>query len=264
MASGAAQGAASGAAAGSGAGVTGMLVGGTLGVIGGIQAERAQRKFRRRQRKAIASARTFADETVAKITGGELFQSAQQFLQNSFAEDGDSPLAKDFAKSIRAAQSVRGTFSGNLGAAQEAVGTSAFQQRLRQSLLPQALQFSEAPERLRQSILAQEAPLRVAAATGAQIAGVGPQGSIGGALGSALTQGVSGALGGFQAGSAVGAQNQFQSQLDALRLAKTQRETGQGSAGSFSTGNVQPIAGGNIAQGSSFVDERIRQFSGTA
>lgn len=246
-----AQGAAGGAAAGASFGPIGAIVGGSLGALGGFLGARSKTKFRRRQRKAISSARKFADETVERITGGELFSSANEFLTSSFRDTTNSPLAQDFAKSIRAAQSVRGTFSGNLGAAQESFGVSGFAQKLKQSLLPQAQNFAFAPERLRQSILAQEAPLRVAAATGGSIAGVGPQGSIGSQFGGALSQGVAGGLGGFQIGSAIDAQNRFQTQLDALRNAKSER--GGGGQG-----------GGGIAQGQSFLDQRIQQFSGFA
>ena len=260
MAGEAAGGAASGAATGFAVGgPLGLIVGGALGALGGAQSERQQRKFRRRQRRAIAEARKFADETVTKITEGELFSSATDFLKSTFADAADSPLAQDFAKSIRAAQSVRGTFSGNIGAAQEAVGTSGFAQRLRQSLLPQAQAFAEAPERLRQSILALEAPLRSAAATGATIGGLGAAGSIGG-FGSALTGGVSGALGGFQIGSQFDAQQSFQSQLDALRLEKVKRETG----GQTSASGFARASQGQIAADDSFVNRRIQQFSGTA
>ena len=230
----------------------GAIVGGSLGALSGLTGARAQTKFRRRQRKAIASARDFADETVARITGGELFSSANEFLTSTFKDSAGSPLAQDFAKSIRAAQSVRGTFSGNLGAAQEAVGTSGFAQKLRQSLLPQAQNFAFAPEQLRQSILAQEAPLRVAAATGGSIAGVGPQGSIGSQFGGAFNQAISGGLGGFQIGSAIDAQSRFQSQLDALRGAKAERGAGA------------PSGFGGITQSQTSLDQRIAQFGGFA
>lgn len=245
------EGAASGAAQGSAGGVGGLIVGGALGAIGGAFAARSSKKFRRRQRKAIQSARDFADETVSSIVNDELFTSAREFLRGTFAEDGDSPLAQDFGKSIRAAQSVRGTFSGNIGAAQEAIGTSGFQQRLRSQLLPQALAFAEAPERLRQQILGFEAPLRVAAATGARLPGLGPTGSLGSSVGSAFTGGISGALGGFQIGSEFDAQRAFNAQLDELRQSKTDR--GGSSAQGFS----------DVAIEDDFLNERIRQFSGT-
>lgn len=254
MANGAASGAASGAAQGASGGVTGVIVGGALGALGGVFAARASKRFRRRQRAAIQSARDFADATVERITSDDLFTGARDFLSSTFNEGAQSPLALDFAKSIRAAQSVRGTFRGNIGAAQEAIGASGFAQRLRAQLLPQALSFAEAPERLRQSVLGFEAPLRVAAATGAQIAGVGPQAQIGSAFGQGFTGGVSGALGGFQVGSAFDAQRAFSAQLDALRLAKSERDGGASSA--------QALSGGNIAADQGFLDERIRALSG--
>lgn len=250
-------GAAEGAAAGSAGGVTGIIVGGALGALGGVFAARASKKFRRRQRKAIQSARDFADATVDRITSDPLFQGARDFLESTFNDAAGSPLAQDFAKSIRAAQSVRGTFSGNIGAAQEAIGTSGFAQQLRSQLLPQAMNFAEAPERLRQQILGFEAPLRVASATGAQLPGLGPQGSLGSSFGSAFTGGISGALGGFQIGSQFDAQRSFNARLDALRDAKAARASeGDGAA-------VQPLGSG-IAQDDAFLQDRIKLLSGIA
>jgi hypothetical protein len=255
MADSPAHGATTGAAAGAAGGPAGIIIGGALGALGGVFAARASKRFRRRQRGAIQSAREFADATVARITEDPLFQGARDFLSSTFNEAGQSPLAIDFAKSIRAAQSVRGTFAGNIGAAQEAIGTSGFAQRLRTQLLPQAMSFAEAPERLRQSILGFEAPLRVASATGAQLPGLGPQGSLGSQFGQAFTGGISGALGGFQIGSAFDAQRAFSQQLDALRLSKAERE---------GTGQAAQFAGEGINIESNALQERIRQLSGVA
>lgn len=213
ISNGAGGGASSGALAGlSSGGLFGAGLGALLGGVGGFLASKDATRARRRQRAAIESARQFADQVVERVTSGELFSNARDFLTSSFRDSADSPLAQDTARQIRSAQAVRGTFHGNLAAVQEGVGTSAAAQRLRSSLLPSALQFSLAPEQLRQSVLGFEAPLRVAAATGGQLAGVGPSnllsqfsGGFGGA--------VSGGLGGFQIGSAIQAQSQTQNFL---------------------------------------------------
>jgi len=215
---GAGEGAASGATTGLAlGGPLGLVLGAGLGALGGALSERQARRFRRRQRKAIAAARKFADETVKRITEDDLFKGARDFITSTFQNAADSPLAQDFAKSVRAAQSVRGTFSGNIGAAQEAFGHSAAAQRLRSQLLPSALQFAEAPERLRQSIVSTEAPLFAAAATGSPLFGAG---NLQSAAGNAISGGISGAAGGFQIGSAFDQDRSFQAQLEALRKSK--------------------------------------------
>ncbi|MEE8522188.1 MAG: hypothetical protein V3S83_12580 [Gemmatimonadota bacterium] len=212
------QGGVQGAQQGASAGPAGALIGGVVGVAGGLIQERADRRTRRRQRKAIGAAQAFAKETVERITASKLFSGARSFLEETFENAADSPLARDFGKSIRQAQSVRGTFAGNLGAIQESIGTSAFSQRLRQSLLPAAQQFAFAPEQLRLQILQTEAPLRVAAATGAGLPGLGRP-NIGSQLGGALSQGLSGAAGGFQ----LGRQIDFNQQLHDLRTQQVGR-----------------------------------------
>lgn len=235
--------AAAGAGAfGGGGGLFGLLGGAALGGLGGILGERNARKARRRQRQALGEARQFADETVARITGGELFSSAQEFLTSTFRDAGTSPLAQDAAKQIRAAQSVRGTFAGNIGAVAEGFGTSAAAQRLRSSLLPQALTFALAPEQLRQSVLGFEAPLRVAAATGGQLAGVGPS-NIQSPFSSFAGQALQGALGGFQIGSAIQSQR-TQSQRLALQQQQLEQQLGSGANNSFFsqfTGGLQSL-----------------------
>lgn len=198
----------------------GALVGGLIGLAGGFLQERGQRKFRRRQRRAISQAREFADETVSNIINSELFSSAQDFITSTFRDAADSPLAQDFGKRIRSQQAIRGTFTGNLAAAQEAIGVSGFAQQLRSSLLSPALQFATTPERLRQSILSVEAPLRVAAATGAQLPGLGAQGSFLSPLEAMLGQGLSGGAAGFQ----LGLERQQSQELQALRQAQGERE----------------------------------------
>jgi hypothetical protein len=188
-----------------GFGAGGAIAGGILGLAGGLlqgfEQRRAQTKARRRQRRAIESARSFADERVSAITEGELFSRAEGFLSSTFGPDAASPLAEDTAKRIAAIQSSRGTFFGAAGTIDAAGGAAAALHQSRMQLLPSALQFAQAPEQLRQSILGFEAPLRVAAATGAPVAGLG--GAIpteptifSGALNSALA----GAFGGFQLG----------------------------------------------------------------
>lgn len=233
---GAGQGAAQGASYG---GVWGAIIGGALGAYGGYQQAQMSKRFRRRQRAAIEQARKFADETVAKVTSSELFTSAKNFLQNTFSNAADSPLAIDFAKRIRAQQSVRGTFTGNISAAQEAVGTSGFAQQLRTNLLPSALQYAEAPERLRQSVLASDAPLRVAAATGAPLVGLpsGFQSDLGGAL----AGGISGASGGFQIGTQFDQQRRFDLQLEEIRKARADRSGAPSTEGQTAANDVEQL-----------------------
>jgi hypothetical protein len=216
----------------------GALLGGAGSAIGAAQSRKDQTRFRRRQRKAIADARSFAggttvqrgfdtgfnladdtvlpngqgtnDFTFVNATTGErqiggrvdeilsdpLLQSARGFLQGTFDNAADSPLAQDFRKGIQQAQSARGTFFGGAAVNAEAAGLGAFSQRLRQDLLPQALQFGQLGEQLRQSVLGFEAPLRTAAATGG-----GGLGDSRGLVGpSILGEAISGAAGGAAAG----------------------------------------------------------------
>jgi hypothetical protein len=227
----------------------GSLGGAALGGIGsGIQAagaRRTQTRFRRRQRKAIQSARNFAGGTtvttgqgffgdkgtqvggdmvfapgaeipkgvstfVNPVTGerqaggrvdellaSPLLSQARSFLEGTFGNAADSPLAQDFVKGIRAAQSARGTFFGGSAETQEAGGLSAFSQRLRQDLLPQALAFGTLPETLRQSVLGFEAPLRTAAATGGSGLGDSSGLNAGNPLAAIFSGALSGAAGGF-------------------------------------------------------------------
>lgn len=232
----------------------GLFLGGVVGGVGSfIEAEqqRAQMaRFRRRQRKAIQSARDFTGGTtvqgesqkgffgargaalapgsivsdslvdeglpeggtfftdpvtgerraggrVEEILADPLLVSARNFLQGTFDNAPDSPLAQDFVKGIRAAQASRGTFFGGSAEVAEAGGLSAFSQRLRQDLLPSLQSFGTLGESLRQGILGFEAPLRTAAATGG--GGLGDaSGFLGPSpFGSALTGALSGAAGGF-------------------------------------------------------------------
>lgn len=103
---------------------------------------------------------------VDEIMADPLLTMARDFLQGTFENAADSPLAQDFAKGIAAAQAARGTYFGGSGISAEAGGLAAFSQRLRQDLLPSTIQFATLGEQLRQSILGFEANLRTAAATG--------------------------------------------------------------------------------------------------
>lgn len=189
-------------------GLAGAGFGAILGGIGGfLSAEskrRAQTRFRRRQRAAIKEARQFADQRVAAITGSELFKGAKGFLESSFGDPLSSPLAQDFARGVRQAQAARGLLFGGAAVSQEASGLSAFSQNLRTRLLPQALQFAQAPEQIRQSVLGFEAPIRVAAKTGAALPGITPPQILDSPLASAFQQAAAGAAGGFQIGSTLG------------------------------------------------------------
>lgn len=230
----------------------GILGGAALGGIGsGIQAaeaRKAQSRFRRRQRKALADTREFTGGTtvstgkgffgdpgsefapgsvvtddmleqglpkgtatfidpatgerklggrVDEILADPLLVSARNFLQGTFDNAADSPLARDFAKGIAAAQASRGTFFGGAAVSAEAGGLAAFSQRLRQDLLPSTIQFATLGEQLRQSVMGFEAPLRVAAATGGSGLGDSSNMNAPGVFGAALTGALSGAAGGF-------------------------------------------------------------------
>lgn len=226
----------------------GALLGGLGSGIEAADARRQQTRFRRRQRRAIQSARNFAGGTtvttgegmfgdrgpafapgtvitedmleaglprgtatfidpttgerraggrVDEILADPLLMQARSFLEGTFGNAADSPLAQDFVKGIRAAQAARGTGFGGAAINTEAGGLAAFSQRLRQDLLPQALAFGTLGENLRQSVLGFEAPLRTAAATGGGGLGdssglVGP-----GILSSILRGATSGGAAGF-------------------------------------------------------------------
>ena len=214
----------------------GFIGGAALGGIGSAidagQTRKQQARFRRRQRQAIQSARdftggtsvstgqgffgdagpagggatTFLDPTtgerrqggrVEEILADPLLMQARSFLQGTFENAADSPLAQDFAKGIQAAQSARGTFFGGAAINTEAGGLAAFSQRLRQDLLPQALSFGTLGENLRQDVLGFEAGLRTSAATGG--AGVGDSSNLLGpnVFGSLLSGAASGGAAGF-------------------------------------------------------------------
>ena len=87
-------------------------------LIGGIRAERFQRRMRRRQRKAIAEARQFADETVQRVTSSDLFRQAEDFISGTFGDAANSPIVQDFRKGIQQAQASRGLFFGGASALQ--------------------------------------------------------------------------------------------------------------------------------------------------
>lgn len=181
-------------------------VGGLLGLAGGISSafnqRRQQTRFRRRQRRAIGGARTFAEERLQELLGPRtLFGQGEEFLRGTFGAAAESPLAQDFVKQIRAAQAARGTLAGGAPEAAEAGGLAAFSQQLRASLLPQLQAFAFAPEQLRQSIIGFEAPLRVAARTGAALPGITPPQIAPDILTGALSQATAGFLGGAQIGA---------------------------------------------------------------
>lgn len=134
---------------------------------------------------------------VEEILADPLLTSARSFLQGTFDNAADSPLAQDFAKGIRSAQAARGTLFGGAAESAEAGGLAAFAQRLRQDLLPSALQFGGLSEQLRQGILGFEAPLRTAAATGGSGLGSGNLTGLPSVFGSALSGALSGGAGGF-------------------------------------------------------------------
>ncbi len=191
-------------------GASGALIGGLFGfgteLLRSAQAKKTQTRFRRRQRAAIGEARKFADESVSRVTSSPLFSQASQFLESTFGAPEDSPLVNQFRKSLQTSQASRGLFFGGAPAAAEAGGIAVASQQLRQSLLPNILNFTFQPEQLRQSVLDQESRLRVAAATGAPLIGL-PEQAVD-PLGNALQSAISGAAGGFQLGQQFGGQQQ--------------------------------------------------------
>jgi len=187
------------AAAGFGA-LGGAVLGGVGGFIAAQDAKRQQRAFKKDQRTGLNKAREFADQKVAEITESELFSAANDFLLSTFQDPMSSPLADDFAKGVRQAQASRGLLFGGAAVTQEASGLAAFSATLRQQLLPQALQFAQAPEQIRQSVLGFEAPLRVAFETGAAIPGITPPQILQSPLAAAFGQAAAGAAGGAMIG----------------------------------------------------------------
>jgi hypothetical protein len=190
-------------------GFGGGLVGGTLGLVGGLiqahQQKKAFRTFRKRQSLAIEEARRFADERVAALTGeGTLNKRGVDFLQGTFDNPENSPLADQLRKSIRVAQESRGLRRSTVGAVAEARALGAFTQTQRQALLPSLIQFGTVGENIRQGVLSFEAPLRIANATGLNASGfnfapgLAPPGS---SLNEAITGGIAGFAGGFNIGS---------------------------------------------------------------
>jgi hypothetical protein len=179
---------------------TGAILGGVGGFISAHDARKQQTRFRRRQRQAIREAREFADERVAAITSSELFTGAHDFLSETFNDPMGGPLAQDFARGVRQAQAARGLLFGGAAVGQEASGLAAFSAQQKQALLPQALQFAQAPEQIRQSVLGFEAPLRVAARTGAALPGMTAPQILDSPLSAAFKQAAAGGAGGFQIG----------------------------------------------------------------
>jgi hypothetical protein len=235
-----------------GFGVGGAIAGGLLGLTGGIissvEQRRAQTRFRRRQRGAIESARQFADERVAAITGGDIFRKASDFLSRTFDDGTTNPLAGDVAKRLSALQAERGAFFGGAAALDVAAGAGGFLQQQRQSLLPTAAQFAFEPERIRQSVLGFEAPLRIAASTGAAFGGLQPQPFVPGVASSALNNAISGAAGGFNIGRSVGgdrarldasAQRRTSQDATAARFASIEQQLAQLGG----SGNLSPFFG---------------------
>jgi hypothetical protein len=217
----------------------GAGIGGAAGLVGGIinsvNTNAQLTRFRRRQRAAIQEARDFTDSRVDDLIGeGTLFEQGKQFLSDTFANTADSPLAQDFVKQMRAGMAQRGTLFGGAAMNTEAGGLAAYSQQLRMQLLPQLLQFSTEPERLRQSVLGFEAPLRIAAKTGALLPGMTAPQMSQSVAGAALSGLASGALGGASIGANLaGASRQqasmakFLAEQQALSQMRNQQELGR-------------------------------------
>lgn len=144
----------------------GAAIGALGGLAGGFLGARDERRARRRQRRAIARAQQIAEQRSKELTADDtIYGKLRAFTGGIYGQEGyDNPLVQDFAKGIRASQASRGVFTGNAAAAAEAQGSSAFLQQLRQSMVGQAMDIADAPERLRQAILASEMPVQIAAA----------------------------------------------------------------------------------------------------
>jgi hypothetical protein len=208
----------------------GVIAGGAIGggllsfgtdLIGGIRAERFQRRMRRRQRRAIAEARQFADETVQRVTSSDLFRQAEQFISGTFGDAANSPIVQDFRRGIQQAQASRGLLFGGASVQGEAGGVAIEAARLRERLLPQSLQFALAPEQLRQSTLQSESVLRTAAATGAPIGGLQSPQFID-PFTNAIQSGIQGAVGGGQFAQELGGPGRL-SAADLTRLTSGQQ-----------------------------------------
>lgn len=205
--------------AGLGFGIGGGIVGAVAGGVGALLDRQSQKKalssFRKRQKRAIASAREFTDQRVAELTGeGSLIKLGKDFLRGSFEGGGNSPLEEQLRKSLAVAQESRGLRRSAISASGEARALGAFSQQLRQQLLPSLEQFGSVDERLRQSVLGFELPIRIGQATGLNVSGLSaaPGQSLGGSstTGAVLGQAVSGFLGGANLG--FGFANQLQNQ----------------------------------------------------
>lgn len=185
----------------------GALVGGGLGLVGGIlgsiDRERAQRRFRRRQREGLDAARELTEERVSDLMSDPLITAARDYIQSSYAEDGTDPLSEQFAKRLRVAQEARGLRRSTAGAVAEASSLAAFRQQHLASLLPQARSFGTLGEDYRQRILTQEVPWNVAYYTGAAVPGIQPPPYIPSAVAGGFQGFVSGALGGAQIGQSL-------------------------------------------------------------
>jgi hypothetical protein len=192
----------------------GAAIGGGLGLVGGIlgsiDRERQQRRFRRRQREGIDAARELTEERVSNLMDDPLITAARDYLSSSFAEDGTDPLSEQFAKRLRVAQEARGLRRSTAGAVAEASSLAAFRQQHLASMLPQMRSFGTLGEDYRQRILTQEVPWNVAYYTGAAVPGIQPPAYIPSAVTAGFEGFVSGAMGGAQIGGAMTQQNPYQ------------------------------------------------------
>jgi hypothetical protein len=156
----------------------GAAAGGGLGALGAIMNNRDATRARRRQRDIINAQQN-----------DPMYRQAKQFLMDSFSNAGTSPLAVDFRKSIDAGQAARGMFAGNAADISAAMNQSGFAQQLRMGMLGQI-----------QSMNQYDTMMRVAAATGAQLPGLGPA-NLQSSGAAALSGGIAGASAGFGVGS---------------------------------------------------------------
>lgn len=111
-------------------------------------------------------------------------------------------LTQDFVKGIRAAQSARGLYTSQVGAAQEASGLAAFRAQLQLNMLPQLLELAQAPVAMGQQYGEANLARNVFSRTGGRATyGQQVSGAYGGSpLGSAIMSGTSGLFSGASLG----------------------------------------------------------------
>lgn len=117
---------------------------------------------------------------------------------------GMDPLSQDFAKNLRASQSVRGLEPSMAAGAGEAAGLSSFRFQMQEQMLPQLMALAEAPANLRARYEGNNLQREVYRAGKGAVAYGQANSSLFGSGPSALEGMFQGGAAGFAAGSAVG------------------------------------------------------------